>query len=160
MQGLHGGFTPEYEYQCVACGSKRERYFPCLAKAPESLPCGDGARERGELPGCGAPAIMVPSVPAAQSFAAFTTRNLAPDGSAVHVTSRSHLRELMRRYNVREAQVNHNMYGGDIRSVPLNPGLDKAPNPKKRIDATKITHEEAKALATVAERTSFGTRRA
>lgn len=150
---------PVFEYLCISCQNQIERYYPSLEKSPEFLRCGDGAGERGEARGCGGLLYKIPSVPAIETFKPFTTRNLDPSGAVTHIESRSQLQRLMKQHGVREARVNHSMYGGDVRSVPLNPDLPSKTNPmRKRKDAQRISVAEAKAIQQRAESTNYGTR--
>ena len=152
---------PVYEFSCISCHNTVERYFPSLDKSPEFMQCGDGAAERREVRGCGGMMRKIASVPAIETFKPFTTRNLDPSGAVTHIHSKSQLQRLMKQHGVREASVNHNMYGGDVRSVPLNPDLPSKVNPmRKRKEAKRITVDEAKAIQAQAERTDLGRRRA
>jgi hypothetical protein len=149
---------PLYEYSCFACGNQVERYHSSLKASSNLMRCGDGAAERGEVKGCGGIMRKMPSVPVTQSFHAFETRNLAPDGRLLKVESRGQLNNYMRQFGVREARVN-GMFGGDMRSSPLNPERPQKGSVKPRQQAERITVEEAKALNAQAERTTMGTRR-
>jgi hypothetical protein len=100
------------------------------------------------------------SVPHVETFKPFTTRNIDPSGAVTHVTSRSQLEMLKRKFGVREARVN-GMFGGDMRSNPINPERPTGPvKPRARKEAVRITPDEAKALQARAEHTNFGARRA
>ena len=160
MQHLHWGLAvPIFEYQCRVCEKKVERYSPSLKASADFMRCGDGAAERGERPGCGGMMRKVASVPKVESFKPFSTRNLAPDGSLLNIESKSQLNRYMRQFGVREARVN-GMFGGDMRSTPLNPERPGKMAPVRRPEVGHLSMEEAKAIETRAVRTNSGTRRA
>ena len=143
---------PLADFHCKDCDYfDMDKYFHTRA----AMDAGHTCPICGELMDRMAPLICF------HGFQEFTTRNLIPDGSEVRITSRNQLESLKKRYGVREALVNHNMYGGDVRSVPLNPGLPSKTNPmRKRKAANRISVDEAKAIQQQAERTNYGTRRA
>jgi len=141
---------PLFEYKCNRCGEVEEHFFHTLAASD--------VRQRCSM--CRADMRKMPSRISFTPFTPFYTNHIHPEGKGIFVSGRSHLRELQRKYNVRESSLNHNQYGGDVRSIPLSvkPG-GMGDNPKRRSEVGHLTQDQANKLAAEAKRTSFGTKR-
>jgi hypothetical protein len=135
---------PLYEFMCDGCESIIERYFQHVDTETEVIQCL-----------CGKLASRIPSVPAFTEFVPFTTNNIMPDGSAVHVSSRSQLRGLLREHKLVEVGNDpvRAMFGSNPKSVaPVRPIS------KRSGKSHAVPLATAQEVAKRAEITDFGRR--
>jgi hypothetical protein len=145
--------VPIFEFDCPLRHDRVERFFHSRDQAEISA-------ERCRK--CGARKMIVPSVPCFSAFKPFTTFNLDPSGRPIHVRDRAQLRELQRRFGVREASVNDDKYLNEKAECWAADNRRRKMESKKtaaKMKVERIGYEEAQKIAQECERTSYGMRR-
>ena len=140
---------PLFDLACSRCSFEDlDRYYPTFAASEVDEYCRQ----------CGALMHKRPPLISFTQFQPFYTHNITPDGSGVYVRDRAQLRELCRKYNVRQLDSNpiKEHFGSNPKSVP-GPGETQKPHNKRpKPKGGPVTFEDAKKAQEFAERTNFG----
>lgn len=142
---------PLFDMRCLNpdCGAfYPDRYFATFKKSEEPQKCLEcGSRLTKDVP-----------LVSFTEFKPFFTNNIAPDGSGIYVRSRDQLRELTRRYKLREVGNDpvRALFGSSEKSVPRE--LQRPSPVRRQSRSLAVPASQAASAEEFAKRTEFGQR--